>query len=311
MENRAHALMAGIFTVVLAAALIIVAMWLTGRTSAKDPYILVTPSSISGLNEKAEVRFRGVQVGRVDKIRFEGPANKDILIRIGINPDIRVTRGTFAQLKYKGITGLAYVELNDSHANPTPLETSEKNPARIPVRPSLLDEVGNSAPQLLARINELTERLNRTLGDQNQKKFSNILTNIDNATGQFVALQKELEPTIKALPRLANKATDTFDKADSFFGTAKNVASQVEKKLPAIDRISNSFESLGRSGAAVGDEILTSTLPHLNDLIDDLTTTSRNLNRATTELSDRPQSLVFGKLPPTPGPGEAGYVPPK
>jgi phospholipid/cholesterol/gamma-HCH transport system substrate-binding protein len=51
------------------------------------------------------------------------------------------------------------------------------------------------------------------------------------------------------------------------------------------------------------------TLPRLNDLLADLARVSRSLDRLLADLSEQPASLVFGRPPAAPGPGEPGFNP--
>ena len=71
MENRAHALAAGLFVIFLSVAMAAAAMWLSGETVIRDSYLLESKGSVSGLNPQAAVRYRGVDVGKVEDIRFD------------------------------------------------------------------------------------------------------------------------------------------------------------------------------------------------------------------------------------------------
>ena len=71
MENRSHALMTGIFTLVLLAAAILAGLWFNRDRTERVPFQIVTTQSIPGLNPQATVRYRGLEVGRVDDIIFD------------------------------------------------------------------------------------------------------------------------------------------------------------------------------------------------------------------------------------------------
>jgi phospholipid/cholesterol/gamma-HCH transport system substrate-binding protein len=86
MENRSHALLAGLFTIVLAASLVVAAAWLGGREGPRVPYVIVSKVGVGGLNREAAVRYRGVEVGRVESIRFDPEDRRQILIDIGVAP---------------------------------------------------------------------------------------------------------------------------------------------------------------------------------------------------------------------------------
>ena len=56
-----------------------------------------------------------------------------------------------------------------------------------------------------------------------------------------------------------------------------------------------------------GESVATGTLPRLNVLLQELTTTSRQLSDLLDEIDETPQLLLLGRRRPPPGPGEAGF----
>lgn len=311
MENRAHALIAGIFTIVFGIALAAAYFWFSGKGEIRKSYLLITEKSISGLNNQAAVRYRGVEVGKVKSIKFDEKHPKLIQIRIAVDEETPVTRGTFGQLKYRGITGLAYVELNDDGRDTTPLPTSKNAPGVIPLRASLLDEVSASGQELIGSVTELTDRLNMLLNDESQAYIGRILANIEAATARLVVVQDSLIPVINNLPNTTQQANKAFNQAERFFSTATDTTNRLKESIKSFDQVAQSAEKLGATGEKVGDEILTSTLPQIRELVTNLNRTSRNLDRISSHLEDRPQSIIFGKQPSLPGPGEQGFAAPK
>lgn len=59
MENRSHALAAGLFVILMTLAVISVAVWFGGETVKRDRYLLVSEVPVTGLNPQAAVRYRG------------------------------------------------------------------------------------------------------------------------------------------------------------------------------------------------------------------------------------------------------------
>ena len=106
MENRAYALITGVFVIAVAAGILLWANWLAGTTVKREKYRVVALRPITGLNEQAQVRYRGIDVGRVTKIQLDKDNPNRILIDIEVNKDVPITRGTYAQLGMEGITGI-------------------------------------------------------------------------------------------------------------------------------------------------------------------------------------------------------------
>ena len=118
MENKAHALAAGIFVALLSLLVLGLAAWLTRETGVRDPYEISTRETITGLQEQAPVRFRGVDVGKVKNIGFDPKVSGNVLVRIEVDRDTPLTTATYAQLSYQGVTGLAFIQLADDKPAP-------------------------------------------------------------------------------------------------------------------------------------------------------------------------------------------------
>lgn len=244
MENRSYALFAGLFVIVLAAALIAAVVWLGGDRVERVHYEVVSRIPVSGLTLQAPVRLRGVDVGNVEAIRFDPQDPRNILVTIAVDRNAPVTKGTYAQLGYWGISGLTLLQLHDE----SPEQARLPPQARIQMRPSLLSQAATSAESLIANANRAAERVTELLSERNLEQVSRTLN--------------ELERTI---------------------------------------------EGLGEARIAIQNEITQTTLPKYNALADELARQAQRLERLLTELQEQPQSLLFGRAPPRPGPGEPGF----
>src|SRR5690349_6565908 len=98
MENRAYALITGLFLIGILAAIVIAAQWLGGDHTERVPYRVVSTQPVTGLNPQAQVRYRGIGVGRVTSINLDPKNPKRILIDTEIDASVPVTKSTYAQL---------------------------------------------------------------------------------------------------------------------------------------------------------------------------------------------------------------------
>ncbi len=327
MENRAHALAAGLFTIALGIALAAVAIWFSRDDGALLTYVVETATSVTGLKADAPVRYRGVEVGRVQSIRIEPGKNGLIAIRIGVSEETPITRSTYAQLGYLGVTGLAFVSLNDDGSSKERLTTSLAAPSAIRLRPSLID----SGEDLLGSLAEVAERVNSLLNEENQQLVRRTLAGVEKLSAKTASLADELRPGLKGVPALVGEAraavakagqlagrsdrlveqtgvlmerTDVLmERTGQLVGNLNSVALKLEHKLDDIDKVTRTVDDVGSVARAVSDE----TVPRLNSLVDELHREARALDRLLQMIGEQPQSIVFGSSPGWPGPGEAGF----
>ena len=145
MESRAYAFITGLFVIGLIAGIVAWANWLAQEPEDRKPYRVVAMTPVSGLNVQAQVRYRGMSVGRVSSIRLDPADRQRILIDIEVNSEIPVTRGTYAQLGMEGITGIAYVHLLDDSRETAPPPKGSSGLAELPLKPSYFYTVSDSA----------------------------------------------------------------------------------------------------------------------------------------------------------------------
>jgi phospholipid/cholesterol/gamma-HCH transport system substrate-binding protein len=129
MENRSHALMTGFFTIALLIAAVLAGIWFNRDRVERVPYMIATSQSIPGLNPQATVRYRGLEVGKVDDISFDAKIPGQIMIQLAVDPEAPITRTTFATLGYQGVTGIAFIQLDDDKTG-SPLLPSDKERGR-------------------------------------------------------------------------------------------------------------------------------------------------------------------------------------
>jgi len=311
MENKAHALAAGIFVALLSALVLGLAAWLTRQTGVRDVYEISTKETVTGLQEQAPVRFRGVDVGKVKRIGFDPKATGAVLVRMEIDRDTPLTTETFATLSYQGVTGLAFIQLADEGKPAPRLQPNDEVPPRIPLHPGLLSRLQERGEVILDRVQEVTERVNTLLGDPNQKRIAAALENISQAatgtqklvTHVDATLQKKLDP---ALDQVASGMRSIQVAADKIGTTADEVgrtAQRLNAQGGPMDRLSEGTDALSQTL----ETFSASTLPRLNRAADETTRTVRTLDRAINDLTENPQMLIYGQGPAQPGPGEPGF----
>lgn len=294
MENRAHALVAGLFVILFIGAVIAVALWFNDDTVKRNQYVIATNHSVTGLSAQAAVHYRGVNIGKVDRIYFNPENMQQVLIDIAVDQSITLKKSVYARLNYQGVTGLAYIQLNDDGVTIEPIGEDEQ----IPMHLSLLEEVAGSGQDLLSNVNNLTKKLNALLDDKTQTQISQILGNIETGTQHFDNIAGEMQPILSSLSGLTAETNDLVRHLNQLLVEVNQVVVNIHKQGGIIDNIAQSIEEFSV------------TLPELREVSSGVARNSKNLDRVLSQLERNPQGLLFGNPAPRPGPGEAGFVAP-
>ena len=311
MENRAYALAVGVFTLLLGAGVVFVALWFSGNTEVRDTYALESPHAVTGLNPQAPVRFRGIEVGRVETIAFMPDNPRKIQVTVSVRSGTPITRGTYAQLGSQGVTGLAYIILDDDGDKPQALAPEQSAQTPIPVRPSYLDEITGAGKTLVTGADDVARRLNQLLSEANQKQLMKTLAGLDAATAAIADLARKLDPAVRDLPAVTDGARKALARADTLLGNMNRLTEELVQKVDTLERVSRSAEQVGGAAQTISAAAVDDTIPRINLLLEELARNSRSLERLLSDLNDQPSSLVFGRPAVAPGPGEAGFSAPR
>lgn len=307
MENKSHAIAAGIFVVLLAGLLIALASWLTRDTSRQRPYEVSSKDAVTGLQPQAGVRYKGVTVGRVTAIALDAQTRGHVLVRIAVNDDVPITTTTFASLGFQGVTGLAFVQLDDDSADAAqPLPTSSTHPGRIPMRAGLVARLTEQGTQLLAQMEQISQRTNQLLAPENQQTLVTAIGNLSQAAAGINQLTRHADQVLTgsgpegsaSLPQMVAQTQATF----------KSMQTTSERLKESAEVVKNSAEQFRRTNTRMNEP--GGTLDKIARTTEETARTVRQFGRVAEGLSDQPQSLLLGKSAAAPGPGEPGFAAP-
>jgi phospholipid/cholesterol/gamma-HCH transport system substrate-binding protein len=318
MENKSHAIGAGAFVLVVAALLVALAAWLTRDTGEHRFFEISSRESVTGLQRQAGVRYKGVAVGRVQSIALDPETSGNIRIRIAVDETVPITKSTFASLGFQGVTGLAFIQLDDAGESKEPLVGTDDKPARIPMRPGLMSRLSDQGVGLLTKLDEATQRASELMAPANQKKLIDAVDNLGQAAASISQLAKhadqanlpalshEASATLKGLRETSDRLGDSADSVRTSADAFKLMSNRMSNPGGTLDNIAQGADAL----LATGQNLNATLVPRLNRTMDDTARTVRQVGRAVDALNDNPQSLLMGNGATVPGPGEPGFVAP-
>lgn len=308
MGSNKHALITGLFLVIFVAAISTIIYWIGHFERERNVYIISTREAVAGLNPESTVFYRGIAVGKVLNIKFDPDDSSIILVPIEVDKNILFTKGVYATLRLKGVTGLTQIQLADTGKITERLPANSNNKAyRIPLVPSMTDKLLDSGEKLLAKADHIMVRLDGLLNDENTENVGDILGNLKNLSDKLIDLNKSLDKALVGIPNLSHDAQTTLKHINGLTIELQSLSKDLRALSIKTGQLTDKAGGFAETGNDMGMLLMQTTLPKMNTLLTDLQATARKVNSAATLLEKNPQSLLLGIEPAEPAPGEPDY----
>jgi len=266
-------------------------------------YVTYFDESVQGLSVDSSVKYRGVEVGRVEQIRVAADNN---LIEVVMKIDLRdnIEKNTVAQLKAVGITGMVFIELNQKVPDEPDLSPRLAFAAEYPIiasRPSGIRQIFSKVDEIVDKIKELdfrgmSEQLQSAAKSINalvsDRRLTAILANLESTT-------VHLDATLAKIDTMVARGTiqETFDEAHKTLADTRLLVKSVRDTMQHMQ--------LAETAVAAGnmvdslDKTLRSSASDVNAASENLRRASETLARLMEKLYANPSDLIFSK-PPVP-----------
>ena len=218
------------------------AYWMLKPTSAEETkkYLIYFNESVLGLNLDAPVKYRGITVGKVTRLRINPKNTEQVEVTVDILKNTPIKENTVAKLTAQGITGLTYINLTQGANDAPPLKAKpgQKYPV-IKTVPSFFEHfeksLGNVSTQLSDTLNKTQELLNK----ENQKQISRLLEHSASIMKKIDQLLSEktvnhFQSSMYNLDQITYKIDHLVPTIDKF----------VKKSILWEEKINNSFDSI-------------------------------------------------------------------
>jgi phospholipid/cholesterol/gamma-HCH transport system substrate-binding protein len=320
MENKSHALAAGSFVLLLGSVLISLAVWLTRDTRALQVYELSGAVNVSGLQPQASVRLLGVPVGKVSSIGLDPQTPGHVLVRISVDDNAPLTTRTFASLGFQGVTGLAFIQLADAPAaDASASATASRLPpgSRMLLKPGLMSLITDRGERLLGQLEQTSQHVNQLLSTENQQALIGAINHIGLAATELQQLTAQTRSTLPALLQSGQETLDVVKATSLRVGDSADSARVSARAFLLFNQRmtapGGTLEQLNLGAdvlVASGQSLRSTTLPRVDQAVQQATHTTLQLGELAQTLTDNPQALLLGKPTLQPGPGEPGFAAP-
>ena len=315
METRASYVLVGIFVLALAGAGFGVVAWLARVEFEAAPraYRIYFDGSVTGLSVGSPVRYRGVPVGSVARIRIDRRNVERIEVVIEIDAGTPIKTDTVATLGLQGVTGLAYVLLSGgTQAAPPLAAASGEEIAEIGSKPSGLEQLFDKAPELFDRAVALVDRLSRLVDDRNQAALTDTLDSLRRLSGSLAgggegldALLGDARLTMEAIRKTAvdmNRLGETLrarsgSLAEGTLGLFSDVRSTLEDirgTAKAIHEIADRVDVVVAENSGPLRDFSNSGLYEMSQFVAEARVLVANLTRLSARIERDPARFLLG-----------------
>lgn len=304
MEPRAHHVLIGAFTVLVAALAVLFSLWLSNASQSVGEryYVVVFNEAVRGLTVGSAVQYNGIKVGEVRELSLDPNDPSVVKARIKVQQDILIKQDTRARLVLTGITGASVIGLSGGSPDSPELPQPETGDPVIIATPSPITQLLANSDNLMTNLTSLVMSAQQMLSPENAQRIGNSLENLERVTesmslqtGNMTELIETVTQASKQAETAMAQATVLMDNADTLLdkqGTA--TLQSVQRAMVSLESTGKSLDQLlneNRAGVSSGVDGLRQLGPALHEL----RSTLAGLQEVIRKLGDSPTNFLLGR----------------
>ncbi len=281
MRAKSTKLKIGLFLVASLLLTVSMLIWLGASRYFENPQTVVAyfSESVQGLESDSPVKFRGVPVGRVKKIRM-APDGLLIEVVMGLNRNFKLSDDLGIKMNLLGLTGLKYLEIDtfkpDQYKEPIELDFTPRYKV-IPTYSSDIKEIGAALENIFQKLKALDiERMSNHLL-RVSSKLDKILSD-----SKVDSIGADVSEAIREIKEASKKINDDLARAQ----LGKSITKTLEK--------TNEFLQASTETMRNADRMIRRTDNNISLLTQKLDRSADNLIDFTRMIKNKPSSIIFG-----------------
>jgi phospholipid/cholesterol/gamma-HCH transport system substrate-binding protein len=300
MEREANYAAVGAFVVLVVIMGVLFVYWYSDSREHRDyqRYEVYFEGSVSGLERGAQVRYLGVDVGRVYNMRIDPRDSSRVQVLVDVDSSAPVSDKTVAELSLQGVTGLLYMDLTQDNGTRrlTKAVPSEKYPVIRSARSSF-DVLLASLPDLVGLASDVADRAARMLSDKNIASVSNALANIDKASATLPQTLNDVKLLVADLRDATTEVRQVAEQANQVVGTAgPEVVTAMNRVRTVAENLTNASANLNKLVDENRQDIRSFTregLPELERFLREGRSAAREFRDLSRSLREDPSQIIY------------------
>jgi len=303
MEREANYLAVGTFVLLVMVMGALFVYWYSDSRDHRNyqRYEIYFDGTVSGLSEGGPVRYLGVDVGRVQRIRIDPRAANRVQVVADIEDTTPISDKTLAELSLQGVTGLLYIDLEQQRDSDIARRILAAVPSETyPVIRSVhsdLDQFLSSLPTLTARLNDLVDRASQMLSDSNIRSVDRIVVNLDKATAGLPQSAHDVDSLLDTLRSATSDARQLISEIHGSTATASvdllAAIQSLRKTSINLATASDTLDSFLGENRAQLSGFVREGVPQLEALLRDSRAAAQQISELSESLRENPSRLIY------------------
>ena len=272
MARKTSKFLIGLFVIAGLSIGLIAVIWLGASRyfETGETYATYFDESVQGLQTDSTVKYRGVEIGRVEKIRV-AQDNRLIEVVMKVNMKGRLNKDYVSKLKAAGITGIVFIELDRREPEEKDLSPRLSFIPRYRVIPSKPSDI----KQILTGVQEVLENLKKI-------DVQGISNGVASIVANLTSVIENLEKTVAK-----GRIEEVFVKTQDTLGAMETALKEAKG---TIENLNHLVETLDRRSVSITNNFKATS--------DNLKRASESLDRLVERVNASPSDLLFSQPPP-------------
>jgi phospholipid/cholesterol/gamma-HCH transport system substrate-binding protein len=223
-------------------------------------------------------------------------------VKVQVDIDVKaktpIDSGSTASLNAQGITGVTVINISGKPGKHEPLKPTDgfKYPL-IPVKQTGLSAMLADAPHVIMKMNRLLDQANELLGEENRKSITQMLHHIDSLTAALDGERDEIAALPLELKTLLQESRSAVAEVKSLVQNiqpdAREVLSNLNAATANMESLSKQLDELLANNQVEIDHFIDNGLGQVPELIYDVRTTLRDMQKLLKQLQADPSQLIL------------------
>lgn len=320
MEAKAKYMLVGSTVSILSVMVVVTMIWISevgGHQDTQKYTIYFEKYSLAGLQKDSAVTMKGISVGNVTNLKISPDNIEQVKVIIELNAGTPIKTDTEAIIDRNLLTGLAHIDLINSHQEAALLEKilpGEDFPIIPEGQAGLEAIITTTLPNLLANVDNMVHNANEMFSPENRQLLQEMLLDVSAATRKLSDSQLKLSKLLEEATELAGESRTVVHNLDqraatiekSITKTVRLAQEKIQSFTPLITQLQQAAANLDKNTNQLSNSLSASAgtiAMEVEYLTEELVKTAQQVSDTLEEYKN-PREIILGPDRSSLGPGE-------